>query len=109
MQVNNCDSPKGNSLCKKTSYNIQIVSVHPFFAQTILLPQILYFTMLFNWPDIPKVPLPMGWGHLHSYVIHVLWMHPIQHSRLHLDRLSCFSTAHSSQQWVRILYNSSLI
>jgi len=31
----------------------------------------LRFTMLFNGPDIPKVPLLVG--HLHLHVIDVLW------------------------------------
>jgi len=36
--------------------------VDPFFAQFTLLanPKILCFTMLFYWPDTPKVPLAVG-------------------------------------------------
>jgi len=58
--------------CAKTSYGIKIVKVGPpvffkigppvFFLHSspfYPVPKILCFTMLFNWPDSPKVPLPM--------------------------------------------------
>jgi len=40
----------------------------------------------------PKVLLPGR--HLHPHVIHVLWTHLTQHSKLHLDWFSRFRTAH---------------
>jgi len=56
--------------------------------------------MLFNRPHTPKVTLAMQASTPH--VIHVPYTHPNQHSELHLDRFSRFSTAHGR---VSIVYN----
>jgi len=43
-------------------YIYTLRSVHPVFAQVtfLLSSQILWFTMLLNWPDTPKVSLTVG-------------------------------------------------
>jgi len=72
---------KKGTPCSKTG--------HTRYSQT---HKLLCFTMFFNQPDTPKVLLPMR--HLHPHVIHVLWAHLTQHSKLHLDWFSHFRTAH---------------
>jgi len=57
--------------------------------------------MLFNESDTPKVPLP--WENLHFHVIHVPWINPTQHSKLHLDRFSRFRTAHCRESLYRTM------
>jgi len=88
--------PKGNCVRKNTSYDVEIVKIGaPVFTQLTRLPnpKILYFTMLFNRSDTPKVPLPLGASTPH--VIHVsCWTHPTRHPELHIDRFSRFRTAH---------------
>jgi len=58
---------KGQLLAQKTRHTTYLIVkiCPPVFAQLTLLPtpKILCFTMLFNRPDTPKVPLPVG--HLH--------------------------------------------
>jgi len=84
--------PKGNSLCKNTSYDIQIVKFGPtIFAQLTLLsnPENPVLSVLFNRLDTPKVPIPVAASTLH--VIHVPWTHTIHHRKLHLCLFSHFA------------------
>ena len=69
--------------------------VHPLFAQLTLLPspKILRFTVLFNRPNTPKVPLPMGASTPHL-IIHVPWTHATHHP---LVQFSCFCIAHGRE------------
>jgi len=71
--------------------------IHPFLHSSPFNPttKILRFTMLFNWQDISKVPLPAGASTPH--VIHILWTHSTQNPKLYLDRFKRFCTAHSRQ------------
>jgi len=39
------------------------------------------------------------WVHLHPHVMHVLWTHPTQHSKLHLDWFSRLCTAHADSPY----------
>jgi len=89
MQVQSLQSPKGNSVCKNTSYNIEIVKISPpVFAQLTLLPtpEILCFTLLFSRLNTTKSP--RSCRVLYTRVIHVPWTHLMQHPKLHLDWLS---------------------
>jgi len=49
-------------------------------------------------PDTHKSAPSRG---LHPHAIHILWTHPTQYSKLHLDRFSRFRTAHD----IPVLYN----
>jgi len=73
------------------SYDVQIVKTAPsVFAQLNLLPNSnLRFTMPLNQPDTPE-----ACEGPHSHAIHVPWTHPTRHSKLHLNRCSCFHRAH---------------
>jgi len=66
---------RGNSLCKNTSHDVQIISDWStrFFAQLTLLPnppKSYALPCLSIGHAAPKVPLPTG--HLHPHEIHVL-------------------------------------
>jgi len=65
---------------------MQIVTIGP---QLTLSPN-LCFTMLFNQTDIPKVPLPVGESTPRE--IHVPWIHPTKHPKLHFNPFCHFCT-----------------
>jgi len=50
--------------------------------------------MFFNRPDTPELPLPVGASSFPVVPWTGGWTHPIQHSKLHLDRFSRFRTPH---------------
>jgi len=92
-------TPKGNSLHKNVSYDVQIVKVgRPIFAQLTLLlsPSNPVLYNAFEYARHPqKCAFPCR--HLHAHVIHVPWTHPTQPSKLHLDWFSHFCTAHGRE------------
>jgi len=101
--VQSSPSPKGNLLHKNMSSKTRhmkyrsLRSVHPFFAQLTLLPN-QQNPMLCNAFQLVRhhnSALPMGAST--SHVMHVPWTHLTQHSKLHLDRFSRFSTAHGRE------------
>ena len=62
MQVQSLQ-PRKASPCAKTSYDVQIIKIDSLvFAQLTLLPnpQILCFTVPFNWPGTPKSDPSLG-------------------------------------------------
>ena len=69
---------------------MQIVTIGP---QLTLLPNPC-FTMLFNQTDTPKVPLPVGESTPRE--IHVPWIHPTQHTKLHFNQFDPSNSAHQT-------------
>jgi len=64
-------------------------------AHLLSKPQILCFTMLLIGQTPQRVPLLVVASTLH--VMHIPWAHPAQHPKLHLNRYSCFCTAHGGE------------
>jgi len=88
-------TPKGNSLCKNTSYDVWIVKIGPPVFYTAHPFTQLPNPMLYNTFQSARHPQkrPFSLEHLQPYVLHVLWVHPTHHSKLHLDWFSHFRTA----------------
>jgi len=84
--------PKGNAFRRKSYTAYKIVKIGPsVFAQHAVLPypQFLCFTMLFNLPDTPKVPLTIEASASPSNTW-FLWAHSSQHPERHHDRFSSY-------------------
>jgi len=65
------------------------------------------FTILHNWPDTPKMPLPMGASTFPCNACS-LETHQTQHPKLHLCWFSCFCTAQRRALYVTMCVKTRL-